>query len=88
MIAGGGVGGLTTALALAAKAGQPSLLLERASAFREVGAGLQLSPNASRILRALGVLDAVTDAPVVPDHVRLRRGSDGADLAKISLARR
>ena len=58
VIAGGGVGGLTTALALAL-AGQRSLLLERAPAFREVGAGLQLSPNASRILDRLKVLDAL-----------------------------
>ena len=52
VIAGGGIGGLTAALALA-QAGQRSLLLERAPAFREVGAGLQLSPNASRILDRL-----------------------------------
>jgi salicylate hydroxylase len=84
VIAGGGVGGLTAALALA-KTGQPSLLLERAMAFREVGAGLQLSPNASRILRELGVLDALMTRAVVTDHIRLRRGSDGADLTKIPL---
>lgn len=85
VIAGGGVGGLSAALALA-QTGQRSLLLERAPAFREVGAGLQLSPNACRILRGLGALDALTPQAVAPEYVRLRRGSDGADLARIPLA--
>jgi len=85
VIAGGGVGGLAAALALA-QVGQRSLLLERAPAFREVGAGLQLSPNASRILRRLGALDALKTAAVAPDHVQLRRGGDGAELARIPLA--
>jgi salicylate hydroxylase len=84
VIAGGGVGGLTAALALA-QIGVPSLLFERASAFREVGAGLQLSPNASRVLRRLGVLDALMELAVQPQYVRLRRGSDGADLARVPL---
>ncbi len=84
VIAGGGVGGLTAALALA-QIGVPSFLLERASAFREVGAGLQLSPNASRVLRRLGVLDALMELAVQPQYVRLRRGSDGADLARVPL---
>jgi salicylate hydroxylase len=85
VIAGGGVGGLTAAIALA-QSGVPSLLLERAPAFREVGAGLQLSPNATRILRKLGVLDDLIKRAVSPDHVRLRRGADGADLARVPLA--
>ena len=48
LIAGGGIGGLTTALALAAK-GIPNQVLEQAAAFQEVGAGLQLGPNAFRV---------------------------------------
>ncbi len=84
VIAGGGVGGLTAALALA-KVGRATLVLERAPAFREVGAGLQLAPNACRILRDLGVLPLLSDAAVAPEHIRIRRGADGADLAKISL---
>jgi salicylate hydroxylase len=85
VIAGGGVGGLTAALALAS-IGRGSLVLERAPAFREVGAGLQIAPNASRILREFGVLDRLTGFAVAPDHIRIRRGADGSDLAKISLA--
>jgi salicylate hydroxylase len=85
VIAGGGVGGLTAALALA-QSGQRSIVLERAPAFREVGAGLQLSPNASRILERLNVLDALRPNAVAPEYIRLRRGSDGADLTRIPLA--
>jgi salicylate hydroxylase len=85
VIAGGGVGGLTAALALA-HVRRPSLVLERATAFREVGAGLQLSPNACRILRKLNVLDDLTKQAVAPEYVRLRRGADGAELARVPLA--
>ena len=85
VIAGGGVGGLTAALALA-KIGRASLVLERAPAFREVGAGLQLAPNATRILRDLDVLELLKGLAVAPEHIRIRRGADGADLAKISLS--
>ena len=85
VIAGGGVGGLTAALALAA-IGRASLVLERAPEFREVGAGLQLAPNATRILRDLGVLELLNGLAVAPQYIRIRRGADGADLAKISLA--
>jgi salicylate hydroxylase len=84
VIAGGGVGGLSAALALA-KTGRASLVIERAPAFREVGAGLQLAPNASRILRDWGVLELLSESAVAPDMIRIRRGADGADLAKIML---
>jgi salicylate hydroxylase len=84
VIAGGGVGGLSAALALA-QIGRASLVLERAPAFREVGAGLQLAPNACRILRDWGVLELLRDSAVAPEMVRIRRGTDGADLARLSL---
>jgi salicylate hydroxylase len=84
LIAGGGIGGLTAALALA-QVGVPSFAIERSLAFHEVGAGLQLSPNATRILRRLGVLDALMELAIQPQYVRVRRGSDGADLARLPL---
>ncbi len=84
LIAGGGVGGLSAALALA-RVGRRTLVLERAPAFREVGAGLQLAPNATRILRAYGALDALEGLAVAPTQVRIRRGGDGARLANLSL---
>ena len=53
LIAGAGIGGLTAALCLA-RSGFRVSLLERAEILAEVGAGLQISPNASAILRDLG----------------------------------
>ena len=65
LIAGGGIAGLTLALALARR-GVTSKLFERAAALEEAGAGVQLSPNAGRVLEALGLgpaLDAVATRP-------------------------
>jgi len=84
VIAGGGVGGLCAALALA-RVGRPTLVLERAPAFREVGAGLQLAPNATRILRDYGALELLDGLAVAPAAVVIRRGRDGARLTRLSL---
>ena len=58
IIAGGGIGGLTAALALN-RAGFDVTVYERAPAFTEIGAGMSLWPNATRVLRSLGVLEQV-----------------------------
>ncbi|ODR94590.1 hypothetical protein AUC70_08130 [Methyloceanibacter stevinii] len=58
LIAGGGIGGLTAAIALDRKA-IDAQILERSTFSEESGAGIQLGPNATRILRRLGVLDAL-----------------------------
>lgn len=79
-IVGAGIAGLTTALALARK-GITSHILEQATALDEVGAGLQLSPNASRILADLGLLDALSLRWSEPDHILLASGSSLAPLA-------
>lgn len=84
IIAGAGVGGLTAALALS-QAGARVTLLERAPALDEIGAGLQLSPNASRILQGLGVLNALLPYALAPEALRVRRGRDGADLLRMPL---
>lgn len=84
IVAGGGVGGLSAALALA-RAGLDVVLCERAAAFEEVGAGLQLAPNATRRLRSLGVLSAVERRALAPDQVRLRRARDGRELTRAPL---
>lgn len=84
IIAGAGVGGLATALALS-KAGLDATIFERAGALEEFGAGLQLTPNATRVLARLGALDEVRDAAMVPDAVVALRGSDDAILMRLSL---
>lgn len=81
-IVGAGIAGLTTALALARK-GIPSHILEQAPALEEVGAGLQLSPNASRILADLGLLDALSTRWNEPDHILLASGHTLSPLASV-----
>jgi salicylate hydroxylase len=65
VIAGGGIGGLAVALALA-KHGYPSRVLEQAPEFKEVGAGIQLGPNSWRALRSLGAEPQVKPFAVMP----------------------
>lgn len=73
-IIGAGIAGLTAALALA-RHGIRSEIFEQADALTEVGAGLQISPNASRILATLGVLDTLLPIWLEPEDVRLVSGS-------------
>ncbi len=66
VIVGAGIGGTACALALL-KHGFEVTLLEQAQAFGEVGAGVQMSPNANRVIEALGRLDAVLDVATRPE---------------------
>ncbi len=84
IVVGAGVGGLSTALALA-QAGLDVAIYERAQALEEFGAGLQLTPNATRVLARLGALDAVREAAMVPEAVCALRGSDDAILMRLDL---
>lgn len=81
-IVGAGIAGLTAALALARK-GIASHVIEQATTLEEVGAGLQLSPNASRILADLGLLDALSARWTEPDHILLSSGHSLAPLASV-----
>jgi salicylate hydroxylase len=81
-IVGAGIAGLTTALALARK-GIAVHILEQAPALDEVGAGLQLSPNAARILADLGLLDALSARWSEPDHILLSSGRSLSPLASV-----
>jgi salicylate hydroxylase len=83
VVAGAGIGGLTAALALA-QSGFRVSLLERAERLEETGAGIQLSPNATRVLISLGLGDRLRQSVVVPDAVLVRTAS-GAELARIPL---
>lgn len=83
-IAGGGIAGLATALTLA-RAGLSCTVFEQAPRFDEVGAGIQLSPNASRILSALGVLPHLGDGAVRPSCVALGDGRSLEAVARVPL---
>ncbi len=85
VIAGAGIGGLCTSLCLA-RAGWRVSLYDKAEVLEESGAGLQLSPNASVILRRLGVLERLARYALAPDAIRIRRAQDGATLALMPLA--
>lgn len=84
VIVGGGIGGLASAYALAT-AGHTVRVLEQAADFTEVGAGLQLAPNATRILREWGMLDQVVEAGVLPRRLVLKDALDGSELTHLEL---
>jgi len=83
IIAGAGIGGLSAALALA-RSGFRVVVFEEASELADIGAGIQLSPNATRVLLALGLGEKLKAHVVAPAEVRIRTGT-GADLAHIPL---
>jgi salicylate hydroxylase len=84
VIAGAGIAGLSTALALG-RSGRRVLVLEKAPALAEAGAGIQLSPNASRHLTRWGVLERLRHAALEPEAVVIRRARDAALLARLPL---
>jgi salicylate hydroxylase len=84
LIAGAGIGGLAAALALA-RAGIASNLLELREAPDEAGAGIQLGPNATRILRDLGLGTRLAQHIATPDAIVIRRARDGRTLARLPL---
>ncbi len=84
VVAGAGIAGLTAALACA-RHGFSVRVFEQASHFEPFGAGLQLSPNATRILDALGVLDLLRPKAVQPAAVLLRDAASLKVLARIPL---
>ncbi len=84
LIAGGGIGGLATAIALGRR-GIETELLERSDFGEETGAGIQLGPNATRALRALGVLDAIEPHSFRPEAISIYDGISGRKLASVPL---
>jgi salicylate hydroxylase len=85
-VLGAGVAGLAVARALALR-GASVTVLEQAEAIREVGAGLQISPNGMAVLRALGLAPALEAASVRARAVVLRDGFDGSAVLRMDLDR-
>jgi salicylate hydroxylase len=80
-IVGAGIGGLTAAIALRA-AGLDVTVYEQADALREVGAGIQLAPNATRLLHRLGLAEPLARVGVRPEAIEHKRWDDGRVLLR------
>ena len=84
IIAGAGIAGLTAALALA-RTGLRVTVLEQAAKLEETGAGLQLSPNASRVLIGLGLRERLAPSVMAPQAIRVMTGGSGREIVRIPL---
>ncbi len=84
IIAGGGIGGLTAALCLAQR-GMQVELCEQAAEFGDAGAGIQLSPNCSRVLHALGLEAALKSKGFLPDGTQFRQWRTGRVISESTL---
>ncbi|MDR6663341.1 salicylate hydroxylase [Tardiphaga robiniae] len=84
VIAGAGIGGLTAALALAAK-GFRVLICEKTGRLEEAGAGLQLSPNATRILIGLGLQPRLAPHVTTPASVSIMTARSGGEVIRLPL---
>ena len=82
IIAGGGIGGLSAAVGLAQK-GFPSIVLEQAAELGEIGAGIQIGPNAFHAFDYLGVGDEAREKAVYIDKLRLMDATDGDEIVHI-----
>ncbi|MEM8547176.1 MAG: FAD-dependent monooxygenase [Pseudomonadota bacterium] len=82
VIAGAGIAGLTSALCCAAH-GFAVTVVEKAPALTDVGAGIQLSPNATRVLAALGLLESLRARGTVPASLGMRDGITGKQVFRI-----
>ena len=84
LIVGGGIGGLTAALCLA-RAGSHVRLFEQASDFGEIGAGIQLSPNCTRVLHHLGLAPALARIAFLPEGTEMRHWRSGELISSNAL---
>jgi 3-hydroxybenzoate 6-monooxygenase len=83
-VVGGGIGGLAAACALA-RQGKQVRVLESAPEFGEIGAGIQLAPNATQVLARLGVLDAVLESSFFPSSLIFMDARTGKRITAVDL---
>lgn len=86
LVVGGGIGGLAVARALSLT-GRRSLVIEQAPAFAEIGAGIQLAPNAFKVLDALGLREAVEPLLVYPEALVAMNGVTAEEITRIPVGR-
>jgi 3-hydroxybenzoate 6-monooxygenase len=84
LIAGGGIGGLAAALALSQK-GYPVHVVEKSAEFGEIGAGIQLAPNATGVLNRLGIFDEISKSAVFPQQLVLMDALSGKPITSLAL---
>jgi 3-hydroxybenzoate 6-monooxygenase len=84
LIAGGGIGGLTAALVLA-RIGYPVTLLEQASEFGEIGAGIQLGPNIFKMLAYLGLTEKINAVAYFPPAMGMRDVRTGEQVVRVQM---
>ncbi|MDN4572531.1 3-hydroxybenzoate 6-monooxygenase [Pandoraea cepalis] len=84
LITGGGIGGFAAALALS-QAGFKVRLLERAQEIKEIGAGIQIGPNAFHVFKRLGITDAVRAKAAMPQRLVMMDGISGEQVVSIPL---
>jgi salicylate hydroxylase len=82
LIIGAGIGGLSASISISLSTAHSVLVLEQASALREAGAGIQVPPNASKILTSWGLGDEIARVAVTPEAFRLRGWKDGRVLSE------
>ncbi|MEM7662577.1 MAG: FAD-dependent monooxygenase [Pseudomonadota bacterium] len=87
LIAGAGIGGFTAALCCLHH-GHEVVLFEQANELSQVGAGIQVSPNAMKVFQALGIADAIAERGFRPEAIETRMGESGLTLFKIPLVAR
>jgi len=84
LIAGGGIGGLAAALALS-RQGFDCEVLEQSATFAEIGAGIQIGPNAFQMFRRLGIEDAINAVAFFPEFLIMRDSTSGVELTRVGV---
>jgi salicylate hydroxylase len=84
LIVGGGIGGLTAALALA-RQGIPAQVIEQTAEFKEIGAGIQLGPNVFWMFERLGLIEPVSALAVFPENLVMLDSITGEEVTRIPL---